>query len=149
MCQAQTNPSPQWWRDLLRRCETSTGEGAPIIPRVFARPVTILFSFQGERPFLYMPSFAPLKDLPHVEKLAALHNPDVRRRILADEDPSTAGIQIIYKQESFWRMTFRWVTRSITFQILAITSQRLRSNVAAARVRQFTIDYWKMMAAVS
>lgn len=96
-----------------------------------------------------MPSFAPLKDLPHVEKLAALHNPDVRRRILADEDPSTAGIQIIYKQESFWRMTFRWVTRSITFQILAITSQRLRSNVAAARVRQFTIDYWKMMAAVS
>jgi N-acyl-D-aspartate/D-glutamate deacylase len=103
---AQTNPTPQLWRDLLQRCETSTREGAPIIPQVFARPVTILFSFQGEHPFLYMPSFAPLRDLPHAEKMKALRNPEVRQQILADEDPSTAGIQIIYKQESFWRMTF-------------------------------------------
>jgi N-acyl-D-aspartate/D-glutamate deacylase len=68
--------------------------------------VTILFSFQGEHPFLYMPSFAPLRDLPHAEKMHALRNPEVRQRILADEDPSTAGMQIVYKQESFWRMTF-------------------------------------------
>jgi N-acyl-D-aspartate/D-glutamate deacylase len=103
---AQTNASPQVWRNMLQRCETSTREGAPIIPQAFARPVTILFSFQGEHPFLYMPSFARLKDLPDAEKMEALRNPEVRRQILADEDPSTAGIQIIYKQESFWRKTF-------------------------------------------
>ena len=48
----------------------------------------------------------PFRDLPHAEKMRALRNPEVRRRILTDEDPSTAGIQIVYKQESFWRMTF-------------------------------------------
>jgi N-acyl-D-amino-acid deacylase len=103
---AQANPAPQVWRDLLQRCETSTREGAPIIPQVFARPVTILFSFQGEHPFLYMPSFAPYKDLPHAEKMKALRNPEIRQRLIREEDPSTAGIQIIYKQDSVWRMTF-------------------------------------------
>ena len=103
---AQTNLRPQVWRELLEHCETATRDGAPITPQVFARPVTILFSFQGEHPFQYMPSYAPLKDLPHAEKMQALRNPEVRRRLLAEEDPSTAGISIVYKQASTWQMTF-------------------------------------------
>jgi N-acyl-D-aspartate/D-glutamate deacylase len=103
---AQANPFPQVWRDLLRRCEASTRQGARIIPQVFARPVTILFSFQGEHPFKYMPSYAPQKDLPHAEKMRALRNPVVRKRLLREEDPTTAGISILYKQASTWQMTF-------------------------------------------
>lgn len=91
---AQTNLRPQVWREILEHCETSTRAGAPITLQVFARPVTILFSFQGEHPFQYMPSYAPFKDLPHAEKMQALRNPEVRRRLLAEEDPSTAGISI-------------------------------------------------------
>jgi N-acyl-D-amino-acid deacylase len=103
---AQTTPRPQVWRELLEFCATATRDGAPITPQVFARPVTILFSFQGEHPFQYMPSYAPLKDLPHAEKMQALRNPEIRRRLLAEEDPSTAGISIVYKQASTWKMTF-------------------------------------------
>jgi N-acyl-D-aspartate/D-glutamate deacylase len=103
---AQANPFPQVWRDLLQRCEASTRQGARIIPQVFARPVTILFSFQGEHPFQYMPSYVPLKDLPHAEKMRALRNPEVRERLLQEEDPTTAGISILYKQASTWQMTF-------------------------------------------
>ncbi len=103
---AQANPLPQVWRDLLQRCEASTRAGQRIIPQVFARPVSILFSFQGEHPFQYMPSYAPLKDLPHAEKMQALRNPDVRRRLLQEEDPTTAGISLLYKQASTWQMTF-------------------------------------------
>ncbi len=103
---AQANPFPQVWRDLLQRCEISTRQGARITPQVFARPVTILFSFQGEHPFQYMPSYAPLKDLPHAEKMQALRNPEVRKRLLQEEDPTTAGISILYKQASTWQMTF-------------------------------------------
>lgn len=103
---AQANPLPQVWRDLLQRCEASTRAGARIIPQVFARPITILFSFQGEHPFQYMPSYAPLKELPHAEKMQALHNPDIRRRLLQEEDPTTAGISVLYKQASTWQMTF-------------------------------------------
>lgn len=103
---AQTNLLPHVWRDILQRCETANREGARITPQVFARPVTILFSFQGEHPFQYMPSYAPLKDLPHTEKMQALRNPEVRRRLLAEEDPTTAGISILYKQPSTWQRTF-------------------------------------------
>ena len=103
---AQANPLPQVWRDLLQRCEASTRQGARITPQVFARPVTILFSFQGEHPFQYMPSYGPLKDLPHAEKMQALRNPEVRNRLLQEEDPTTAGISILYKQAATWRMTF-------------------------------------------
>ena len=103
---AQTNPQPHVWRDILQRCEEATNGGARIIPQVFARPVTILFSFQGENPFQYLPSYAPLKDLPHAEKMQALRNPDVRRRLLAEEDPNTAGMSILYQQAPTWQMTY-------------------------------------------
>ena len=91
---------------FLQRCEAATNGGARIIPQVFARPVTILFSFQGENPFQYLPSYAPLKDLPHAEKMQALRNLDVRKRLLTEEDPNTAGMSILYQQESTWQMTY-------------------------------------------
>ena len=103
---AQTNPRPNVWRELLQHCETSTRDGARIIPQVFARPVTILFSFQGENPFQYLPAYAPLKDLPHAEKMQALRKPDVRKRLLAEEDTNTAGMSVLYQQASTWQMTF-------------------------------------------
>lgn len=103
---AQTNLRPQVWRELLQRCETSTRSGARIIPQVFARPVTILFSFQGENPFLYLPSYARLKDLPHEEKMQALRNPDVRRRLLSEQDPNCAGMSVLYQQASTLHKTF-------------------------------------------
>ena len=103
---AQTNPRPQVWRELLQRCEASTRSGARIIPQVFARPVTILFSFQGENPFQYLPSYAPLKDLPHAEKMQALRNPDMRRRLLSEQDPNSAGMSVLYQLSSTWQKTF-------------------------------------------
>ncbi len=102
----QANISPQVWRDLLQRCDSSTRGGAPIIPQVFARPVTILFSFQGEHPFQYMPSYAPLKDLPHAEKMRALRDPELRRKLLVEKDPTRAGISVLYRQASTWERTF-------------------------------------------
>lgn len=102
----QANISPQVWRDLLQRCDAATRGGAPIIPQVFARPVTILFSFQGEHPFQYMPSYAPLKDLPHAEKMRALRNPELRKKLLAEKDPTRAGISVLYRQASTWEQTF-------------------------------------------
>jgi N-acyl-D-aspartate/D-glutamate deacylase len=73
---------------------------------VFARPVTILFSFQGENPFQYLPSYAPLKDLPHAEKMQALRNPDMRRRLLSEQDPNSAGMSVLYQLASTWQKTF-------------------------------------------
>ena len=102
----QTNPRPDIWRELLQHCESATRDGAKITPQVFARPVTILFSFQGENPFQYLPSYAPLKALPHAEKMQALRNPEVRRRLLSEQDPNTAGMSVLYKQALTWHLTY-------------------------------------------
>ena len=51
----QTNPRPDAWRDTPRPAAPPmiAGRRAKVTPQVFARPVTILFSFQGENPFQY------------------------------------------------------------------------------------------------
>ena len=102
----QTNPRPHVYRELLERCAAATQAGAPITAQVFARPVTILFSFQGENPFQYLPSYAPLKELPHEEKMAALRDPEMRRRLLAERDPNKAGMSVLYQNEATWEKTF-------------------------------------------
>jgi N-acyl-D-amino-acid deacylase len=102
----QTNPRPHVWREILERCDASTRAGAKITAQVFARPITILFSFQGENPFQYLPSYAPLKDLPHEERMRALRDPELRRRLLAEEDPTRAGMSVLYRMASTWEKTF-------------------------------------------
>ena len=125
----QANISPQTWRSLLQRCDISTRGGAPIIPQVFARPVTILFSFQGEHPFQYMPSYASIKDLPHGEKMRALRDPELRRKLLAEKDPTRAGISVLYRQATTWERTFPMGPSLNYFP-------DLQSNVAAIAARR-------------
>ena len=38
--------------------------------------------------------------------MQALRNLDVRKRLLTEEDPNTAGMSILYQQESTWQMTY-------------------------------------------
>jgi N-acyl-D-aspartate/D-glutamate deacylase len=102
----QTNPRPHVWREVLERCTAATRAGAPITAQVFARPVTILFSFQGENPFQYLPSYAPLRDIPHEERMRALRDPEMRRRLLAEKDPNQAGMSVLYQSSSTWKKTF-------------------------------------------
>lgn len=103
---AQHNADANQWRDQLRICEDAVKDGAKIVPQVFARPVCILFSVQGDNPFQYFPSFAALKNLPLAERVAALSNPDFRRRLLSEDDPNTTGMSLLYKMEIMWERTY-------------------------------------------
>lgn len=103
---AQNNTAPEQWREVMAKCTAAVRAGVPIIPMVFARPVCVLFSFQGENPFEYLPSFQPLKKLPLAEKVAALRNPELRRTLLSEKDPHTTGFSLLYQNELVWERTY-------------------------------------------
>ena len=68
----QHNTEPERVAETIAKmpAEEAAKTGANITPAMFARPVCILFSVQGENPFQYLPSYAPLKNLPLAEKVA-------------------------------------------------------------------------------
>lgn len=102
----QHNADPHQWREQLRQCEEAVKDGARITPQVFARPVCILFSAQGENPFQYLPSYVPLKNLPLAEKVAALRNSNLRQRLLSEKDPNTTGMSLLYQNDMVWQRTY-------------------------------------------
>jgi N-acyl-D-aspartate/D-glutamate deacylase len=102
----QHNADGNQWCDQLKICEAAAKDGAKVIPQVFARPVCTLFSVVGDNPFQYFPSFQPLKNLPLAERVAALRNPDLRRRLLSENDPNTTGMSLIYKMDIMWERTY-------------------------------------------
>jgi N-acyl-D-aspartate/D-glutamate deacylase len=102
----QHNADANQWRHQLKICEEATRGGAKIVPQVFARPVCTLFSVQGDNPFQYYPTFAPLKHLSLPERVAILRDPDFKRRLLADDDPNTTGMSLIYKMDIMWERTY-------------------------------------------
>jgi N-acyl-D-aspartate/D-glutamate deacylase len=101
---AQIGRDPDLWRESFRLAEKANEAGANLIPQVSCRPVGMLFSFESENPFARFPSFIALKELSQPERLAALRDPEVKARILADKDPApTAWTNIFVKP---WKLTF-------------------------------------------
>ncbi len=61
-------------------------EGAQLIPHVSPRPGNIMMNFNGTvHPFMFFENFAPLYELSPEERIRRLHDPELRRAILAEE----------------------------------------------------------------
>ena len=103
---AQQNSDAEQWRRQLRACEEAAAAGNSVIPQVASRPVAILFCFEGEHPWKFMPSYQPIKDLPFAERYARLRDPAFRAQLLAEEDPNNAGFSMLYKNPTLWDMTY-------------------------------------------
>jgi N-acyl-D-aspartate/D-glutamate deacylase len=102
----QNNVDTTQWRRQLAHCEAAARAGQRLIPQVSGRPISILFSFEGEHPWRFMPSYAALQDLPFDERYAALASPAVRARLLAEQDPNDTGFSLIYKNPTLWAHTY-------------------------------------------
>lgn len=103
---AQNNSYPEQWREVMAKCTAAVEGGVRIVPMVFARPVCVLFSFQGDNPFEYLPSFQPLKKLSHSDKVTALHNPELRHKLVTEADPNTTGMSLLYQNPLVWERTY-------------------------------------------
>ena len=102
----QNNTVPNQWREQMRIVEAAAQAGERLVPQVFARPICTLFSIAGDHPFTFLPSYAPLRDLPLDERLRAMRNPEVKRRLLADVDLNTTGMSLIYQNPLIWQRTY-------------------------------------------
>jgi N-acyl-D-amino-acid deacylase len=82
----QNDHDPESFRLMLELCAQAQAEGSLVIPQVAARPVNLLLGLQTFHPFAYCPSWAPLGFLPVDDKVAAMKDPELRRRLLDEAD---------------------------------------------------------------
>ncbi len=77
------------WAAQLERLEQAQREGLDIRGQVIARPIGILMGHPASMSSFYRrPTFLALEDHPREEKLERLRDPQVRARILAEENDS-------------------------------------------------------------
>jgi len=104
--EAQHNADSKQWRRQLEVCDAAARAGHRLIPQVAGRPISILFSMAGEHPWRFMPSYKEIADLPAAERVARMAKPEMRERLLAEEDPNETGFSLLYKTPDLWRMTY-------------------------------------------
>lgn len=84
------NPAPDgtpMWRYHLHNIEAAQAEGLDIRGQVLSRPVGMLMGHPASMsPFSRRPTYLKLAELPAAERLAELRKPEVRDRILAEQN---------------------------------------------------------------
>jgi len=84
---AQAGKSADGWKALLGMIESASKDGLPIRGQVAPRPIGLLLGLQGTlNPFVAHEAFAAIKDKPLAEKVAAMRDPMLRARIMAEND---------------------------------------------------------------
>jgi N-acyl-D-amino-acid deacylase len=87
----QPDQDPEVWRTVLSLLEQADGEGLDIVAQVAGRSIGILYCLHGSvHPLLFHPAYAEVADLPMPARLAALADPERRRR-LVQEVPDDGG----------------------------------------------------------
>jgi N-acyl-D-aspartate/D-glutamate deacylase len=70
---------------MMRLVHLANAEGLAIRAQVFPRPVGILFGLDlSLHPFRFRPSYAAIEALPFAERVAAMRDPGLRARLLAE-----------------------------------------------------------------
>ena len=86
----QNDKAPRRWRQTLDTINEATARGLSITAQIAARPVGLLLGLELSRnPFQTHPSYRAIANLPFVERLARLHQPEVRAAILSESATAT------------------------------------------------------------
>lgn len=86
----QNDKAPQRWRQTLDEINAAARRGLSITAQIAARPVGLLLGLELSRnPFQTHPSYRAIAHLPLQERLARLHQPDVRKAILRETATAT------------------------------------------------------------
>jgi N-acyl-D-amino-acid deacylase len=98
---AQTDNNPDAFRNVLERVRTYNSNGAHLVPQIPGRPTGMLMGLQSSlHPFITHPSYKEIAHLPIDQRVAAMRDPRVRARILADE-PSVKDRVTLYLITNF------------------------------------------------
>jgi N-acyl-D-amino-acid deacylase len=81
----QRATQPDGWRMILAGLESAKKEGLTIRGQVLPRPTGALLGLElSLHPFSLNPSYQAIADLPLPEKVAAMRDPELRRRLLSE-----------------------------------------------------------------
>jgi N-acyl-D-aspartate/D-glutamate deacylase len=103
---------PERWRRLMTAVHKARADGLPITAQIAGRPIGVMMGVgTALNPFTVRPSYKPIEALPIEEQWKRLRDPEVRRRILA-EQPSEAEVaklaqfrqSVISRWERFFTM---------------------------------------------
>ncbi len=79
---AQLNDRPEDWRRMLELISDAQADGVKLYAQVAPRPVGVIMSLEATfNPFVQNPAFMEVADLPVVDRVARLQDPEVRKRI--------------------------------------------------------------------
>ncbi len=86
----QNDKAPQRWRETLDTINAAAARGLSITAQIAARPVGLLLGLELSRnPFQTHPSYREIAKLPLAERVARLHQPEVRAAILSETATAT------------------------------------------------------------
>jgi N-acyl-D-aspartate/D-glutamate deacylase len=84
--------APERWRDLLALAESLQGEGLDVKAQVAPRPIGVLLGLEASvNVFTPSRAYRKIAGLPIGERVAALRDPDLRRRIIEGHAQLTSG----------------------------------------------------------
>lgn len=87
----QPDQAPDVWRDVLALIDEAHDDGLAIYAQVAGRSIGILYTLQGSvHPLMFHPAYAEVAGLDHRQRLAALNEPERRRRLI-HEVPDDGG----------------------------------------------------------
>jgi N-acyl-D-aspartate/D-glutamate deacylase len=90
----QAYHSPERWRFQMDWVDRMVDGGLEVRAQVASRPIGVLLGLQATaNPFLFCASFAELAALPLDERVAALRDPERKRRILTEHAEIAAGLE--------------------------------------------------------
>jgi N-acyl-D-aspartate/D-glutamate deacylase len=83
---------PERWRALIEFVRKQQAGGLDVKAQVAPRPIGVLFGLEAHtNPFTYCRAYRQVADLPLPERVAALRDPDRRRRVLEGHAALTRG----------------------------------------------------------
>ncbi len=101
----QPDQDPEVWREVLHLLDGAAARGLPMYAQIAGRSIGILYCLHGSvHPLLFHPAYAEVADLPMTERLAALTDPERRRRIIEDV-PDDGGLfvrAVLSKLDRVW-----------------------------------------------
>jgi N-acyl-D-amino-acid deacylase len=91
----QVRPGSDVFRRVLDGTAAWNERGAQLRPQIIPRSVTMMTSLGTYHPFQSRPTYRKLADLPLHERAAEMRRPEVRQRILQDDDEISGGLGAI------------------------------------------------------
>ncbi|HEX9260885.1 MAG TPA: amidohydrolase family protein [Acidimicrobiales bacterium] len=88
----QPDEGPEVWREVLHLLDVAHADGLDIVAQVAGRSIGILMCLEGSlHPLLFHPAYQEIGGLPLPERVAALREPELQRRIV-QEEPDDGGL---------------------------------------------------------